>query len=252
MKRLATIALTAAAIAAAAGPASASTTLGQIDPTPQPKFGCPATGCLEMQLVTTPGTPSYVVPFEGVITAWQFRAGAAPGTARLQIYAPGPGAGNWTLAAETPDRVFALGEIGSTLTQIPVKAGEHLGVASPGTPAGAPGDTPTTKSAGGLVTVVASAMESIRTGYLTVAAMSVGQVTVSATGTVGAHALRSATGSLAAGNRVTLRLKIPRRSLIALKRKLAKHRKVTAKLVVSSRSANGATSSTSLRIRLAR
>jgi len=250
-------------------------------------------------ITPSPGTASYVVPADGVITSWSFHAAGAAGLAWLQLYAPGPGLGQYTLAAETAKRSFALGEFATTPTQIPVKAGMHLGVATQGPEpyfyAGNPGDTlgaftvnallgtvnnvgvspapvraniaatfdpeapqatptvpatpatPTTTTTGPLLSVVTSGRESLRSGYVTVSATSVGPATLSATGKIGSYKLRPAGKTLQAGGRATLKLKIPKKTLRAIRLRLAHHKKVSAKVTVT---AGGST--TSVRVPLVR
>jgi hypothetical protein len=128
---------------------------------------------------------------------------------------------------------------------------------APGTTPGGSGSS-TNSKAGPLVSLVTPGRESIRSGYVTIAAMSVGKVTVSASGQVvlpgsaRVHALRSTSKALATGNRTTLKLKIPKLTLRAIRGRLAHHKKVSAKVTVSARSADGTTSSTTVAVRLAR
>src|SRR5689334_13619626 len=327
--------LAGGALALSAGPAAAATTLGQIDPGTGLQEPCGgALGCNYFQLVSTPGTPSYVAQTDGVITAWSFRAAGAAGLAQLQLYSPGPGPGRYTLAAVSAQRTFAKGEAATSLTQLPVTAGMHIGVGvngpepyfyagdaadvlgafpvnvpvgtssvvgtppaavraniaaalepdadhdgygdetpdacpsdpteqgkcspppspapkQPPAPAGSPGSPAlpaiTTKQTGPLVSLVAPARESIRSGYVTVSAMAVGQITVSAGGKVGAYRLGSSSRSLAAGSRTTLKLKLSKKTLRAIRRRLAHHHRVSAKVTVTA----GADTS-SIRVRLVR
>jgi hypothetical protein len=113
----------------------------------------------------------------------------------------------------------------------------------PSTPAGTTAAT---------IKLVAPHRESIKRGYLTLSAISSGDVAVSASGKVGARGLHSAGATLLAGKQTTLKLKIPKGTLRVLRHKLAKHHKLSAILTVSSHGADGATSAKSLRIRLAR
>ncbi len=139
----------------------------------------------------------------------------------------------------------------------PTDPTQQLPCAPGTTPGGSGSSTPSTK-VGPLVSLVTPGRESIRSGYVTIAAMSVGKVTVSARGRVvlpgsaHVHALRSTSRALATGNRTTLKLKIPKQTLRAIRGRLAHHKKVSAKVTVSARSADGATSSTSVTVRLAR
>ena len=115
----------------------------------------------------------------------------------------------------------------------PSDAAQQLPCAPGTTPTPAP-PTPATPAtqAGQLVSLVTPGRESIKSGYVTVSAMSAGQVTVSASGRIGAYKLASASRSLAPGSRTTLKLKIPKKALRAIRVRLAHHRKVTAKVTV--------------------
>lgn len=319
--RLALI-LAGGALALSAGPAAAATSLGQVAPAAA-TGGC--TNCGMLQTQTAPGSAPYVVPAGGgVITSWSFRDTSKATAARLRLFAPGAGPGEYTLIAQTPYRNFALGEAGPTQTQIPVAAGVHLGIAvtaadqayytyndgdtvggnfdvaapigasalvgnfgqrhvniaailepdadhdgygdetqdgcpsdptvqtkCPPAPAGSqqpstPQSSPaTTTQAGPLVSLVTPARESIKTGYVIVSATSAGKVTVSATGRIGSSKLRSATKTLQTGGRATLKLKIPKKTLRAIRLRLAHHRKVSAKVTVS---AGGSTTPVTIRL----
>jgi hypothetical protein len=331
--RLASI-LAGAALLCTTGPAAAATTIGQIDPGTGPQEPC--SDCNYLQIISAPGTPSYVAPTDGVITAWSFRAAGAAGGAQLQLYAPGPGPGKYTLAAVSAIRTFAKGEVATSLTQIPVEAGMHLGVGvsgpepyfdggnaadvmgafdvkvplgtsgvvgaaagparvnmaaalepdadndgygdetqdacpsdptlqtkcspppppspgpkQPSTPDGPPaqpaGPAITITRAGALVSLVTPTRESIRSGFVTVSATSVGRVTLGATGTIAGHKLGSANQALGAGGRTTLKLKISKKTLRAIRKRLAHHKRVSARVTVT---AGGNT--TSVRVRLVR
>jgi hypothetical protein len=121
--------LAAGALATCAAPALAATQLGQVAPSGAiGAGGC--TNCAEFQVATAPGSAPYVVgPGGGVITSWTFHAVNTATAAQLRLFAPGPGAGRFTLIAETPYHSFTLGETATVPTQIPVAAGMHLGVA---------------------------------------------------------------------------------------------------------------------------
>jgi hypothetical protein len=117
--------------------------------------------------------------------------------------------------------------------------------------------TPATK-AGPLVSLVTPSRESIKSGFVTVSAMSVGGVTVSANGRVSlpslakAYSLGSAGKTLSAGGRTTLKLKLSKKTLHAVRGRLAHHKKVSAKVTVTARSADGATSTTTIKVPLVR
>src|SRR5262249_49142021 len=127
-------------------------------------------------------------------------------------------------------------------------ATQQLPCAPDTTPTGGP-STPPVKPAqvGSLVSLVTPARESIRSGYVTVSATSVGKVTVSAKGKIGSSRLRAATITRQTGSRATLKLKISKKLLRTIRKRLAHHRKVSAKVTVT---AGG--SSTPLVIQLVR
>ena len=123
-----------------AGPAVASTTLGQIGSDPSV---APCAHCSEVQLNSSGLRPSYtVLEGGGVITSWTFRALGAGGTARLRVFRDLPVLLGRTpgelpkarLLAESSDQTFALGETKTTATRIPVSGDgfERLGIAVDG------------------------------------------------------------------------------------------------------------------------
>jgi hypothetical protein len=121
------ITLAAASLALFAGPAAASTTLGQVAPAPNPAGGC--TTCSSIQISTAAGSPSYVVPpGGGIVTSWTFHAIGQAGTAQMRLLQPLPG-NQYKLVAQSPVRTFALNELATTALHIPVQGGEHLGIA---------------------------------------------------------------------------------------------------------------------------
>jgi hypothetical protein len=331
--------LAAGALVAGTAPALAATPLGEVIPAGVASGGC--TNCGQLQVSTAPGSAPYVVGLGGgVITSWTFHDVTAPTSAKLRLFAPGPGAGQYTLLAETPYRSFSAGETATTPTRIPVAAGVHLGVAvtaadqdyitgyagdhvssnfdvaapigaselvttsderhvniaavvepdadhdgygddtqdkcpsdpsKQGTCSGAPPipaapkppsvpsipsspatqTTVLTGASGPLVSLIAPRSESIKRRVVKVGITSVGDVTVSASGQVGAGKLRSVSQAIGAGKRITLKLTIPKRSLRAIRGRLAHHKKVSAKVTVAVNGAGGATTA-SLRIRLTR
>jgi hypothetical protein len=130
----------------------------------------------------------------------------------------------------------------------PTDATQQLPCVAGTTPGGSQSTPPAKPSqVGSLVSLVTPASESIRSGYVTLSATSVGKVTVSATGKIGSKNLRSATKTLQPGGRATLKLKIPKKTLRAIRLRLAHHKKVSAKVTVS---AGGST--TPVRIQLVR
>ncbi len=315
--------LAAGALATCAAPALAATQLGQVAPSGALGGGC--TNCAQFQVATAPGSAPYVVgPGGGVITSWTFHAVSTATAAQLRLFAPGPGAGQYTLIAETPYHGFKLGETATVPAQIPVAAGVHLGVAvtfgdedyitgvtgdhvssnpdfslpiggselattsderhaniaaivepdadhdgygdetqdqcpsdptkqtSCPVPAPPVPPSPTTQTTGlSGATVVAKHRQSIKHAVVTVAITSAGNATVSATGVAGAGKLRSISQSLVAGKRTTPKLKLSKRSLRAIRKRLAHHGKARATVTVVVHGADG-DHTTSLSIRLTR
>jgi hypothetical protein len=120
--------LAVGALIAGASSAIAATPLGEVIPAGVAGGGC--TNCSQLQVSTAPGSAPYVVGLGGgVITSWTFHDVTVPTSAKLRLFVPGPGPGQYTLVAETPYRSFKAGETATTLTRIPVAQGTHLGVA---------------------------------------------------------------------------------------------------------------------------
>jgi hypothetical protein len=129
------------AVGLLAGPAAASTTLGQVGSDPNV---LPCHQCSEIQGSSSGARPSYTVPQDGVITSWTFHALGAGGTARLRVFGPigkiiAPRQGGPpppppvdTLLAESANESFVLGETKTSPTRIPVKRPDHLGIAVDG------------------------------------------------------------------------------------------------------------------------
>jgi hypothetical protein len=112
-----------------AAPASAATPLGQVAPLdPSP--------CADgnfLQSTISSGTPYTVPAGGGVITTWQSRGRmTTPGTGRLQVWRFTPGSG-YTLVGRSAVETFTAGAAPPYLTQIPVAAGDVLGLRIDGT-----------------------------------------------------------------------------------------------------------------------
>jgi hypothetical protein len=73
------------------------------------------------------GPPSYVVPSQGVITAWQHRAHASGGDGRLLVW-DGPAVSPLTLVGRSEIEVYTGGQLQSFPTRIPVSGGDVLGL----------------------------------------------------------------------------------------------------------------------------
>jgi len=108
-------------LSVAPGVASASTTIGQ---TFSPS------GCSEetyIQTASPPGGPSYVVPFDGVITQWSYQSDPSPPpTVRLKA-AFHPGGTTLQIVAESATENIAPSTLNTYQSRIPVPAGANLG-----------------------------------------------------------------------------------------------------------------------------
>jgi hypothetical protein len=114
----------ALALAGPAAPAGAATEIGQVSAA-DPGGGC--LFCADVQTATDPSA-NYVMPADGVVTSWRFRANGQPGTAQLRIYRPAAVAGDFELVAKTPDRSFNLNEEATVPARVVVRAGDHVGI----------------------------------------------------------------------------------------------------------------------------
>jgi hypothetical protein len=112
------------ALAGPAAPAGAATEIGQVSAA-DPGGGC--TNCASVQIATD-SSANYVMPADGVVTSWRFRANGNPGTAHLRIYRPAAVPGDFELVAKTADRSFALNEEATVPARVAVKAGDHIGI----------------------------------------------------------------------------------------------------------------------------
>jgi hypothetical protein len=111
-------------LAGPAAPAGAATEIGQVSPA---NAGSGCISCAGLQIATDPSA-NYVMPADGVVTSWRFRANGNPGTAHLRIYRPAAVPGDFELVAKTPDRSFNLNEEAKVPARVVVKAGDHIGI----------------------------------------------------------------------------------------------------------------------------
>jgi hypothetical protein len=107
---------------AAPGKAGAIT-LGQVAPSASV---CDAGNYVQVGATTAP----YTVPAPGgVITSWSHHGKSAPaGAGRLQVWRRVPGTGDFTLVGRSAIQPFAAGVVNSFPTEIPVSAGDRLGM----------------------------------------------------------------------------------------------------------------------------
>ena len=116
------------ALAGSAAPAGAATEIGQVS---AGNSGGGCTLCADVQIATD-SSANYVMPADGVVTSWRFRANGNPGTAHLRIYRPAAAPGDFELVAKTADRSFALNEEAAVPARVAVKAGDHIGIGASG------------------------------------------------------------------------------------------------------------------------
>jgi hypothetical protein len=112
---------------------AATQTIGQIAPTPGSGGTC--TACTLFQAATDAGSPSYAVPAGSwTITAWSALAGTSGGQARLRVFRAGPGAGEYTVFAESAEQTIPPSTSGPFGTSIPVQPGDVIGIRSGSSP----------------------------------------------------------------------------------------------------------------------
>ena len=118
--------------------ASASTSIGQLDP------GTPTGSCLGVSgwvQSAEVGTPSYVVPAgQWVVTSWSHRANSTAGRELgLRVWRATATAGSYTLVAAGPVQVLTPGGINTLYERIPVCGGDILGLRVGNPPGPGPG-----------------------------------------------------------------------------------------------------------------
>jgi hypothetical protein len=115
----------AAAVVALAipGSAGAATTLGE---TSVPNGGACSPEQTLIQTASTGGP--YAAPFAGVITSWSHQAGSFPGQIKFKVARPAGGF-NFTIVGEDGPRTTTAGTFHTYPTQIPVQAGDVIGLA---------------------------------------------------------------------------------------------------------------------------
>jgi hypothetical protein len=74
--------------------------------------------------------PSYDVPAQGgVITSWSTKPGPGTGTgARLKVYRPTADGSAWTVVGESAAKILTPNTVNSSLTRIPVQAGDRVAI----------------------------------------------------------------------------------------------------------------------------
>ena len=111
------------ACAVAATPAAAATSLGRV--APDVGAGC-AAGTSYLQTGTAAGRPSYVAPFDGILTSWTTRAGGSASGARLQVWRPVDT--RYGLVVTTPTHAIPAGQPSTFPTRLAIKAGDRIGL----------------------------------------------------------------------------------------------------------------------------
>ncbi|MGH2906474.1 MAG: hypothetical protein ACRDKI_06850 [Solirubrobacterales bacterium] len=116
--------------ALAAGSAGAVATVGAVPGSTTTGPGCVGTGC-DFYEISSSGN-GYVVPADGVLTAFTFRSGTTLTlTDFIHLQAYRPGSGTVTLIGETPDYQFnnqAADGLPLLPARLPVKAGDLVGI----------------------------------------------------------------------------------------------------------------------------
>jgi hypothetical protein len=121
-------ALACAALLAFAAPAHASTQIG-IVATSDPDNCTPNTEFMQNTVGTGGPTPSYDVPFAGVITSWSTKPGSGTGTgARLKVYRPTADPSTWTVVGESAAKILTPDTVNTAATRIPVQAADRIAI----------------------------------------------------------------------------------------------------------------------------
>jgi hypothetical protein len=117
-----------AALLASAAPAHAGTQIGMVA-TSDADNCTPNTEFMQNTVGTGGPTPSYDVPFAGVITSWSTKPGPSTGTgARLKVYRATADPHAWTVVGESAAKILAPDTVNSATTRIPVQAGDRIAV----------------------------------------------------------------------------------------------------------------------------
>jgi hypothetical protein len=106
---------------ALASPAHGATQLGQ---TFSPSAFCDSGFT---NLVATSPANSYAVPFDGVITSWSYQADPSPPSVSFRV-ARNAGGANFTIVGASPLQSPAAGNLHTAEIQVPVKAGDVIGL----------------------------------------------------------------------------------------------------------------------------
>jgi Ca2+-binding RTX toxin-like protein len=104
-------------------------TIGQIAPAPNPNPN-QCISCNFFQTATDAAvSPSYAVPpGNWTITSWSALAGTTGGQARMHLYRPGPGPGEYTLVGESAMETIPASTSGPFPTSVPAQGGDLLGL----------------------------------------------------------------------------------------------------------------------------
>jgi len=94
----------------------------------------PVTTCSDTYtyLQTSSGGPSYVIPFNGVITSWSFQAGVTPVSGLKLKVGHAVSGGQFVIDAEAAAGALTANAVNTYQANIPVQAGEVIGIAKSG------------------------------------------------------------------------------------------------------------------------
>jgi hypothetical protein len=94
---------------------------------PSATGGC--SSCTSFQLETAPGTPGYAVPpGQWTLTEWSGQGGKTGGEVRLDVFRPGPEAGQYRLIGASPYEKVPPATVMAFQVSIPVEGGDLIGI----------------------------------------------------------------------------------------------------------------------------
>jgi hypothetical protein len=128
-----------AALGALTTSAQAQITVGQVAPVGGPVVSCSEPTAYDEIQTATGGGASYVVPSAGVLTSWSTQAGTATNqVVGFKVFRP-IGVGSYTVVGVDGPRILASGVLNTVPIDIPVQAGDVIGLSIPSAaPASAP------------------------------------------------------------------------------------------------------------------
>jgi Ca2+-binding RTX toxin-like protein len=125
------VVLVAMALIAVPSGASAATTVGQTFFPGEP-FTCNGSPDWEVLQTGRASGPSYAAPSDGVLTSWSFEAGTLQTVMTLRVFRPTGTAHQYTVIADGSElkTIAASSGLNTFPTQIPVQAGDFVGIHS--------------------------------------------------------------------------------------------------------------------------